>query len=231
MPADPAFRSEDVHSTAATSTALTLTILLIGVYVVLDVVAQLLPPHYSAITQAESDLAVGPYGFVMTVNFVVRGILSLSFVYGLTRVSELGRRAPVGIALVGIWGVGAFILAASPTDVGGGPSTLHGTIHLVVAFVAFVAGAIGEFLLSRHFRTEERLVGIADFAMVLSTLAIIFCLVTFAATGVPRLVHGAFGLVERIFIGLILLWMLLVSLFLLRDRTRPARGARVASGA
>ena len=42
---------------------------LIILYVVLDVVAQVLPPHYSPISQAESLLAVGPYGYIMTVNF------------------------------------------------------------------------------------------------------------------------------------------------------------------
>ena len=38
------------------------TIIGIVLYLVLDIIAQLLPPHYSFITQAESDLAVGPYG-------------------------------------------------------------------------------------------------------------------------------------------------------------------------
>ena len=47
------------------------TIVGIVVYVIIDVIAQLLPPHYNAIIQAESDLAVGPYGFLMTINFVI----------------------------------------------------------------------------------------------------------------------------------------------------------------
>ena len=51
-----------------------LTIAGIALYLVLDVVAQMLPPHYSPVRQAESDLAVGPYGYVMTINFVVREI-------------------------------------------------------------------------------------------------------------------------------------------------------------
>jgi hypothetical protein len=208
----------------SSAVALTLTVVLIGVYIALDIVAQLLPPHYSPITQAESDLAVGPFGFVMTANFVVRGVLSLSFIYGLTQATALARRTPLGVGLLGAWGVGAFILAASPTDVGTGSPTLHGTIHLVVASIAFLAGAIGELLLARNFTAEERLAVFQNPAVVLAILATIFCLVTFAATGAPRLVHGAFGLVERIFIGLVLLWMLLVSLFLLRDHSPSARG-------
>ncbi len=208
-------------SPSAGRNALWLTIVLIGVYAALDVIAQLLPPHYSAITQAESDLAVGPYGWVMTVNFVVRGVLSLGFLYGLTTLTRLGRQSPAGIALVGGWGIGAFILAATPTDVGSGAPTLHGTIHLIVAALAFLLGALGELALSRNFRSDERLVNSQNGATAISVLALVFCFLTFAATGSPRLVHGAFGLVERIFIGLVLLWMLLVSIVLLRHAPSP----------
>jgi hypothetical membrane protein len=44
--------------------AFTITIVGIAVYVVLNVIAQLLPPHYSPLRQAMSDLAVGPYGWL-----------------------------------------------------------------------------------------------------------------------------------------------------------------------
>ena len=47
--------------------------------VLLEVSVQLLPPHYNPLSQPESDLAVGPYGFLMALNFVVRGIVYLTF--------------------------------------------------------------------------------------------------------------------------------------------------------
>src|SRR5580704_7825043 len=109
-------------------TALVLTVVLIAVYVVLDIIAQLLPPHYSALSQAESDLAVGPYGYVMTANFVVRGLLSLAFLVGLTGATGIASRSRVGIGLLGAWGVGAFLLAVFPTDVGTSGTTLHGEL-------------------------------------------------------------------------------------------------------
>jgi hypothetical membrane protein len=49
----------------------------IVLYVVLDAIAPSLPPHYSLIKDAKSDLAVGPYGYVMAINFLNRGALSL----------------------------------------------------------------------------------------------------------------------------------------------------------
>ncbi len=50
-------------------------------YLILDIVAQLLPPHYNPISQAESDLAVGSFGYIMTINFLNRGILSIIFLF------------------------------------------------------------------------------------------------------------------------------------------------------
>jgi hypothetical membrane protein len=119
------------------------TIIGIALYVVLDAVAQVLPPHYSPIRQAESDLAVGPYGYIMAINFVNRGVLSLLFVFGFYKIVSVSSRQKfrAGLALLGIWGLGALILAVSPTDLPGGPVTIHGEIHLVTAAIAFIGGA------------------------------------------------------------------------------------------
>jgi len=211
--------------------ALRLALVLLLVYVVLDVVAQLLPPHYSPVTQAESDLAVGPFGYVMTVNFVVRGILSLSFLVGLVGATTLGRRSPLGVGLLGAWGLGAFVLAASPTDVGTA-TTLHGMIHLVTAALAFVAAAVGEVILSIRSGEEPRLAGIRTPALLLSVLAVLALLVLLYLQQRPRLLDEAFGLVERVFLGLVLLWIAFVSVALLRSgRTRSPSGGAGERGA
>ena len=196
-------------------TTLNLTVVLIGVYVILDIVAQLLPPHYNAITQAESDLAVGPYGYVMSANFVVRGLLSTTFLVGLTGATRIGSRTRAGLGLIGIWAIGAFLLAIFPTDIGPTESTLHGQLHLLIALIAFVAAAVGVALTSIQFRKEDRLRGFAPTASLLSALTILSFLVFLIATPVHFLFTHAYGLLERIFIGMVLLWILAVSLYLL----------------
>jgi hypothetical membrane protein len=205
-----------------------ITILGIGLYFVLDVVAQLLPPHYSPISQAESDLGVGPYGWVMNVNFVVRGILSLAFVYALYSAWPRPDRPRVGLALIAAWGMGAFILSVSTADVSG-PSTLHGTIHNVTALLAFLFVAIGAVLVSYAMPGEPPWETVRPPARVLAVLTLIAMLVLFIGTGLPRVEHALFGLLERIFIGFTLLWMLVVSIALLRlDPGRRAVGASVS---
>jgi len=192
-----------------------LTIVGLVLYVILDVIAQLLPPHYNAISQAESDLAVGPYGFVMTINFVLRGLLSLALVWALSRAASKSGLSRTGLVLLAIWGIGALVLALFPTDLAGAKPTLHGVIHLFVALLAFICGAIGELLLALRFAKAEPWRSLRAPALVIAILAIIL-FVILLMSAFPH----AYGLVERIFIGLVLLWMLVVAL---RMRSFPAK--------
>ncbi|MDA4122504.1 MAG: DUF998 domain-containing protein [Thaumarchaeota archaeon] len=191
------------------------------IYVVLDVIVQSLPPHYNPISQAESDLAVGPYGYIMTLNFVNRGLLSLVFVYALSMVllEEGESRRSLGLSLLAVWGLGALLLAIFPTDVPATPVSGHGAIHLLVAAVAFLAGAFGTVALSQEFHRLDSLKGIAQPAKLIADLAVVFALVTLGLGFiVKRLADQIGGLDERIFLGLVLLWMTLVSVHLLRSR-------------
>jgi hypothetical membrane protein len=201
-------------------------------YATLDVIAQLLPPHYSAVTQAESDLAVGPYGYVMTVNFVVRGLVSLLFLFALTRTvdGEPNGRATLrsGRAFFALWAVGALVLAVFPTDVPSTPVSWHGAIHLVVALLAFFGGAVGVFALADHFHESRTLAPAKRWAFPFAIVVVLLFVVEIAAGfAVPRLAARYGGLTERLFLGSVLAWMFSVSVWLAR---RPTTGPTVARG-
>jgi len=188
----------------------------IALYVVLDAVAQSLPPHYSPIRQVESDLAVGPYGYIMAVNFVNRGLLSLLFLYGLMRSLPSLSGLRTGFLLFGVWAVGALILAVAPTDVNT-PATLHGVVHLVVATLAFLGAALGALSISRALGRDPALKELARYAMPLAVLAAFSLFVLYGGPVVlPHAAARVGGLVERVFIGLVLVWMLAVSAAMLK---------------
>src|SRR5579863_11876 len=188
------------------------TIIGIVVYVVIDVIAQLLPPHYNAISQAESGLAVGPYGFLMTINFVIRGLLSLALLIALTRATTKEGRSQFGLVLLGVWAIGAFLLALFPTDLAGQKPTLHGLIHLLVAFIAFVCVAIGELLLSLRFAADERWQAVRNLTVTIAFATLIALFLLFFGTIAG--LNGIGGLLERVFLGLALLWLLVVAVHL-----------------
>jgi hypothetical membrane protein len=201
-------------------------------YIALDVVAQLLPPHYSPVTQAESDLAVGPFGFVMAINFVNRGVLSLVFLYALVRMAKVGGREwkplRTGVVFFSIWGVGALLLAAFPTDVPSLPLSWHGAIHLVVALLAFFGGAVGVFALADHFHEVEVLRSAKRFAFPIAIVVVLLFVVEITGGfALPRISDRLGGLIERVFLGSVLAWVLIVSVYLARS---PLPGPEASRG-
>jgi Protein of unknown function (DUF998) len=199
----------------------------------LDAVAQLLPPHYSPISQAESDLAVGKFGYIMTVNFLNRGALSLEFLFALMgtfRLTEGGiSRYRGGFYLLGAWAVGAILLAFFPTDVPPIPVSWHGAIHLVVAIIAFIGGAFGAFWISYRMDGVKTFRGLRRIALPIAALASILCLLDLSGSFfAPRIAEHYGGLIERLFLGSVLLWIGVVSAYMLRNGPRsgstpPAR--------
>lgn len=195
----------------------------IVLYAALDALVQSLPPHYSPLSQAESDLAVGPYGFIMAVNFVNRGVLSLLFLLGFSRAVKPARGYNAGYYLIGLWALGSMVLAAFPTDVGGTP-TLHGGVHLTVAVLAFLGGVFGELALSRGLRNNPSAAGIGKYASVIAVLAFFSLVALFLGPGLaPRALGAISGLIERVFIGAVLAWMFVVSAMLLKRSASEER--------
>jgi len=208
-----------LSSTSRASSLLLAAIVGIVLYAALDALVQSLPPHYSPLSQAESDLAVGPYGYIMAINFINRGVLSLLFLLGLSRAVRPLPEYRRGYFLIGVWAVGSMVLAAFPTDVSGTP-TVHGTIHLVVAVIAFLGGVFGELALSRSFGNDQSLAHVGRYASVIAVLGFVSLAALFLGPGIaPRAFSHVSGLVERVFIGLVLVWMLAVSSTLLTTRT------------
>jgi hypothetical protein len=209
------------------------SVALIGValYLVLDIIAQLLPPHYSPISQAESDLAVGPYGFIMTVNFLNRGVLSLEFLFALLGTARIAgahvSRMRTGKFLFGVWAIGALLLAFFPTDVPATPVSWHGAIHLIVAIVAFLGGAFGALALSLGLRGSPKLEAIRSFALPIAAISVVLCLVDLLLPGHLAAHYG--GLFERLFLGSVLVWIAAISAYMLRSPPETAPPAVTSS--
>jgi hypothetical protein len=183
--------------------------------VLLEVIVQLLPPHYNPLSQSESDLAVGPYGFLMALNFVLRGVLSLMFIVAFLRAIPKEGQSRSGLILLGVAAIGKILLAFAATDLTARPETIHGTIHAIAALASFFCGSLGILLLSRslrhvpHVRPSQRfLVGLASVTLAWSVIVILTIVVS------SRI--GVWGLLERILTALSLLWVFLVSLGLWR---------------
>ena len=230
----PASLTDKAQTRAAWAPRLAaLTIAGIAAYVAIVVIAQLLPPHYSVVRSAESDLAVGRYGWLMTSAFVVRGALSLALVAAVALATRGATRSRLGLWLIGLWGAGALLLAVFPTDLPGATRTAHGGIHALVAFAAFFAVGLGELLVSRRIAALDGWHQFAKRVRRLALAALAACVAAVAALGLSATgsggLGGVAGLLERVFLGLVLLWMLLVAVRLRSDRSALAARATLTA--
>jgi hypothetical protein len=87
------------------------------VYVLVDVGLQLLPPHYSALHEAESNLAVGRFGWIMNLNFLGRAVTTCCMVAAIRRMGPPSRLRRTGMGLFGVAAASSAALAFLPTDI------------------------------------------------------------------------------------------------------------------
>lgn len=168
----------------------------IAAYVAIDVALWRLDPWYSLIGNPESDYGVGANAWLMDVNFVLRGAFSLAAAVVLLHVVPVSPARRIGIAGLTAWAVCSAALALFPDH----PASTGGT-HLLLATLAFLSVGVATIAISALLRGEEpERVGAA--LLLVATLGGLALLVTFAGARSP-----AFGLLERVFLGLELIWL------------------------
>jgi hypothetical protein len=194
----------------------------VAVYVGIDVLLAFLRPGYSLIYNAESDYGRGPWFWVMDVNFLLRCALSLAIASALSQVLRPDGRARGGLALLVTWAICSGLLAFFADDVEGTPQHGSGVVHLVLAFIAFTAIAIGAILISASLMSDPAWRPAAPVLLAISIAAAIAYLLL---GGALKHHHGPDGLYERIFLGLELLWIAVAAIVL--SRRAPVTPARI----
>ena len=179
------------------------------VYVAIDVLLVFLRPHFSVLHNAESDYgSAGKWGWVMNVNFVLRGALSLAVVFALSRVVTARRIRPA-LWLLGTWGVASALLAFFPDDpVGTKTIGTSAKMHLLLAFIAFICVLVGTIWASRVLRRQDGWKPVSTVLQVLSWVAIVPILALGRVHLRPRSLGGLW---EKIFLGVELAWFLIVA--------------------
>ncbi|KFF60171.1 hypothetical protein JF66_06120 [Cryobacterium sp. MLB-32] len=209
-------------------TAAQVAVVGVVVYVLVDIVLQLLPPHYSPISETESNLAVGPFGWIMNLNFVGRMITSIAAVVALTALGGTGILRRLGLWLFLVGGFCSGVLAFFPTDIhevgepGLAGESVSGSVHLVVATAGFLAALAGICALTAWLwrsRVLPRALAAASVFTALGVVGILF--LGLAITVFPGLV----GLAERVCLLGILGWVIGVCGVLAR-RARNTEDAR-----
>jgi len=183
------------------------------------VASALLLPLFSEYTLAGdyvSELAIGRFGFVQTIGFLTFGLGTLALAAGIRRATRGSWGSLVGSALFGLLGVGALVDAFFPIDEGRNPEqTMVGTVHILAGSLAFVCAMLGMFVLTRTFKRDVRWQTYWRLSLVLALGALV---AFFLPSGQWP------GIIQRIFLGIVIAWMILAAL---RLRSIAAGGASI----
>ena len=192
------------------------------IYVAIDVLLRFLRPGYSLLYNAESDYGRGPWYWVMDLNFLLRGGLSVAIVVAIRKTARLDDRGRGGLILIAIWAGCSALLAFFADDVEGQPLTGSGIVHLVLALIAFLCVTIGTILVSSDLLSSQLPRSVAAALLTLSVAGAAALLLLGTAIGHE---HAPGGLYERIFLGLELLWIAVAGGYLAAPRPAGERAA------
>jgi hypothetical membrane protein len=184
-------------------------------YVLVDIALALVRPGLSLVHNPESDYGVGPFSWLMDLNFLLRGALTACLLLAIVRSWRPTPLARLGVLLLAMWGGFSALLAAFPDDPLGTPATAGGSVHLLLALMAFLGALAGTLVLSLAAGQLPPLVGARGWLLALAAVAVI-PLLALLRTGFRA--DGSGGLYERVFLALELAWILVAALNVVRER-------------
>src|SRR5215212_197666 len=167
-------------------------------FVLVVIVQSVLHPEYSQVRLPISGLAAWPGGWLQSVNFIVFGLLMISFAIGFHLGVGPSRAGVIGPALLVVSGVGLMIAGFFPwRDANGGFVVPAG--HLLGALLSFLGAGSGLIAVSRRMAADPRWRGVATYALGSGIAIVILFVATFVLVIPPgALLHTMGGLVQRV---------------------------------
>ncbi len=187
------------------------------IFVILMTVAGFLYEGYSHVRQAGSELGgvEAQYPIVQNANFFVVGILVIAFAFGLHRGIGDGKGSKLGPILVGIFGIITVAQAFLPCDPGCEFQTLTGIMHNLTGLGSFLALCGGILVISRRLKGDPNWQSYRRYSLITGVAALV-SLVAWIGVSKAAGVDAVNGVLQRVFIGIVLLWIEVVAIRLFR---------------
>ncbi|MGW6724801.1 DUF998 domain-containing protein [Nocardia sp. NPDC055029] len=176
-------------------------------------------PDYNPWVVPDSNLELGPGGWMQITNYIVTGTLLLAFAIGMRRVLRSGRGSTWGPILLGIYGFTFFAIGPILPDPSlGYPAgasealTIHGAVHILLGLVQFTSLTAACFVLARRDAALDSR-GWSRYSvatgLLVATSYVVFVLIAKLVDGGPA------GLIERIGIFAGGIWVALLAIRLM----------------
>ena len=191
-----------------------IALLAVSVQAFVLVVLHRLPTGYNPVRDAISDYGVGRYRAYFAAQLIAGALACACIAVAFSQLHPYVPTFVVAALLVNA--AARFLMPAFPTDQSGSRfKTVKGTVHMVLAIVAFAAVAAaatslsGLFLYYHDWHDEKTLLDTLGWVVLVGAAATALALVG------PRL-KQIFGLIERLFTLSVIVWLYVVSIELIR---------------
>ena len=160
--------------------------------------------EYDPIAEPVSALEAGPNGWIQQANFVVFGLLLLTFAFGLDRGLARSRHGRLGPGLLGVASVGLFLAAALPLREDAAGVTYDPGGHFVAGVTFFLSTALAMLVLSRRLAKDSHFRTLATYTAICGVLAFLgFVVMGRFAMPDDTPLHDFAGLIQRVVLLLI----------------------------
>jgi hypothetical membrane protein len=197
------------------------------------IVAEVLQEGYSPRRDYISDLAAldARHPWIMIAGFLLLGVGTVALAIGLAGALE-GRLARIGWILVAIAGVGIIVaglarndcrsrLAACAARIDAGDVSWHSATHELVSLVIFLALVAAPLVLAPAFGGDVPWRDLRAYSTITGVAGLVLLVLLFSNVAVSWT-----GGVQRVFVTVLLLWIVIVGARLIRlSRVRPREPA------
>jgi len=187
-----------------------------GYFVVMLILLHGLRPDYTPVDHMISDYAVGRYGWVMTTAFVAlaAGCLTLGLGMALAGPRSLAGRAAA--LLLGVATIGVLTTAIFPTDLETAATTATGNIHTLSFLVNVISMILCAMLFALSLGKSDDWRGYRWTGRVLA----VALLAAFIAQFLTLHRGAPYGLTNRLFVAVLMVWFLATAMQLRRVALR-----------
>lgn len=184
-----------------------------------DFTAALTSPDYNLVRDSISSLALTSLGWLQTIGFLAIGLLVEIFTAGLLFNIKGARGFRFSIGLLVFFGFALLLIGAFRTDPVGATRTIEGTIHSLTASSAFWIFPVAILVILPSLRNDPAWKSIFRYTVIAAVLAIAFVI----TLGILPDEASWFGLLERILVANMIIWVEVAAIKLLLLSVRRGR--------
>ena len=155
--------------------------------------------EYSPVAEVVSALEAGPGGWVQRVNFVVFGLLTVAFAFGLHLGLRPTRWGVIGPSLLVLSGMALLWAAVFPLREDAAGVTYDPGLHIVGGVTYFLSSALGLIMVSRRLAADPEWRDLAGYALATGVTGVaLFVVMGVLVIPEDAPLHAWAGLAQRI---------------------------------